>query len=134
MTALIWIGGLALLVVLFWQGLRRERRTLADRFTDRATMGFDDFFRKYYFGKIDRVVLEELLRHVANELSLPAGKLLPSDRFEIELRPARGWEMDSGKGILLAELDKLARSKGAQVDLQRITTLDDYLNAMANVY
>ena len=134
MTALIWIGGLALLSVLFWHGLRRERRTLADRFADRTAMAFDAFFQKYYFGKIDPVVLEELLKHVADELSLPAEKLLPSDRFEIELRPARGWEMDSGKGILLTELDKLARDKGVRVDRQRITTLDDYLNAMAKVY
>lgn len=74
------------------------------------------------------------MRHAANELALPAEKLLPSDRFDVELRPARGWEMDSGKGILLSELGKLARTKGVQVDLQQISTLYDYLNAMARVY
>jgi hypothetical protein len=134
MTALIWIGILGLVAFLFWHGLRRERHTLASRFAERPAMPFDAFFQTYYVGKIDAVTLEELLRHAANELALPAEKLLPSDRFDVELRPARGWEMDSGKGILLSELVKLARTKGVQVDVQQISTLDDYLKAMARVY
>lgn len=134
MMALIAIATVGLVAMLFWLGMRRERRTLANRFADRAALDFDVFFQRYYSGKIDRTKVEELLRHVADELSLPAEKLLPSDKFDVELRPARGWELDSGKGILLVELDKLARLKGSQVDLQAISTLDDYLNAMAKVY
>lgn len=134
MTALIWIGGLGLVALLFWHGLRREHRALATRFADRSAMPFDAFFQTFYAEKIDPVTLEELLRHAANELEIPAEKLLPSDRFDVELRPATGWEMDSGKGILLSELNTLAQTKSVRVDLQQITTLDDYLNAMARVY
>lgn len=134
MTTLIVISTVALVAGFLLLGVRRERRTLADRFAGRVAIDFDTFFQRYYSGKIDRLTVEELLRHVADELSLPAEKLLPSDRFDVELRPVRGWELDSGKGILLVELDKLARAKGSQVDLQTIVTLDDYLNAMAKVY
>lgn len=134
MTALIWIAVVGLVSLLFWLGMRRERSTLADRFADRAAQDFDAFFQRHYAGRLDRAKVEELLQHVAEELSLPAEKLLPSDRFDVELRPVNGWELDSGKGILLVELDKLARAKGSQIDLQSITTLDDYLNAMLKVY
>lgn len=134
MQATIFAAVVVALVALYWHGIRRERRTLMGRFADRPSLNFDAFYRSYYAGKLDREKVEELLNHVAQELSIPPTKLLPSDRFDVELRPARGWEFDSGKGILLVELDSLARKNGKPIDTAKITTLDDYLVAMAEIY
>jgi hypothetical protein len=134
MYALVVMAIATALAVLYWLGTRRARRGLANRFSDRPTLDFNKFYQSYYAGTQNRERIEELLAHVAQELSIPANKLRPSDRFDVELRPPRGWEFDSGKGILLVELDKLARAKGKLIDTKMIVTLDDYLRAMTEVY
>ena len=134
MEMLIFISIAIALAVLYWLGTRRAGRVLADRFAERASLDFSTFYQNYYEGKVERSKVEELLAHVAHELSIPMDKLLPTDRFDVELRPARGWEFDSGKGILMIELDKLARAKSRPLDTRMIATLDDYLKAMAEVY
>ena len=124
----------AFLVGLVWVGMRRERRILSERFSDRQSLDFETYYQRYCPGKLDRIRTEEILRHVAEELSIPMDKLLPSDRFDVELKPLRGWEFDSGKGILMIELQNIAPSKGKSIDIEKIVTLSDYLAAMAEVY
>jgi hypothetical protein len=134
MEALVFTALAAALAVLYWIGARRAHRALADRFANRPTLDFSSFYQIHYAGKLDRETVEQLLAHVAQELSIPANKLRPSDRFDVELKPARGWEFDSGKGILLVELHKLARAKGKSIDTKLVVTLDDYLLAMAEIW
>jgi hypothetical protein len=134
MNALIVTAIAIALAVLYWLGSRGARHRLARRFSNRPALDFNEFYQSHYAGTLNRERIEELLAHVAQELSIPANKLLPSDRFDVELRPVRGWEFDSGKGILMVELDKLARAKGKSIDTKMIVTLDDYLKAMVEVY
>lgn len=78
--------------------------------------------------------MSELVNHVAQELSLPATRLLPTDRFDKELAPAPGWEWDSGTGMLTLELKRLAKEKGVQIDFTEIVTLNDYIRVAARVW
>lgn len=100
----------------------------------RENLSPDEVFNRYYAGSnLNRKLVVELLDHVAAELSLPVEKLRPNDRFAVELAPKKGSEWDSGYGILLYELQRLAKKKGRIVK-KSIATIDDYLMAMSEVY
>jgi hypothetical protein len=133
MEGWILVAVVVAIAAMYWRGIREERRALANRFAERPALDFNAFYQNYYAGKVDRAMTEELLQHVSQELSIPVAKLRPSDRFDAELRPIRGWEFDSGKGILLVEMEKLARAKSKDIDVTSIKTLDDYLLAMAEL-
>jgi hypothetical protein len=107
---------------------------MREELAKRESMLAQDFYAKFYADSgIDSVLIDELVRHIAAELSVDAAKILPSDRFAVELAPARGNAWDSGFGILAIELKRLAKEKGRHLD-QPIETVDDYLRAMADVY
>lgn len=94
----------------------------------------DEFYERYYQSRgYDRVLIIELLRHLELELEIPPGKVLPSDRFSIELASGRGVSWDTGYGILLYELKKLADKKRVAIE-SPVSTVDDYLCEMAKVY
>lgn len=100
----------------------------------RECLSPQDFFNIYYKESgLDKVLVVELLEHVAQELGLPVEKLRPGDRFSVELAPRCGNEWDSGYGILLYELKRLAKKRGRSVQ-GKIDSIDDYLRAMSLVY
>jgi hypothetical protein len=109
-------------------------KMMTARFADRESLDFEEFYANYYKNSLDKRLVKELIEHVAHELSVPACKLRPEDSFEHELKPPSGSEFDSGKSILFLELAHLAKAKGKVIDLDEIKTLDDYLNAMTQVY
>jgi len=101
---------------------------------NRESLSPHEVFDRYYAdSQLNRELVIELLDHVAAELSLPVEKLRPNDRFAIELAPKKGNEWDSGYGILLFELQRLAKKKGKTIE-KPIATIDDYLMAMSEVY
>jgi len=78
----------------------------------RESLSPSQFYEKFYAGSdMDRVLVEELLIHLAQELRFPVDKIRPGDRFSVELAPRRGDEWDSGYGILLYELKSMARRR-----------------------
>lgn len=105
----------------------------------RATLSREDITPEAIHGEfyakdgLERDLVVEILTHVAGELRLPVSKLRPTDRFEVELAPARGDAWDSGMGILLLDLQHMAKRRGVRVE-GAIVTVDDYVRAMAEVY
>lgn len=103
-------------------------------FLDREGLSQDVFYEIYYKSSgLDKVLVSELLEHVAQELGLPIEKLRPTDRFSVELAPSKGNDWDSGYGILLYELNRLAKKRGQKIQ-GKIDSIDDYLRAMSLVY
>jgi len=101
---------------------------------NRESLTPDQVFDRYYAtSHLKRDLVVELLNHVAKELSLPVDKLLPGDRFAIELAEGRGNEWDSGYGILLFELRRLAKKRKKVIEIP-IATVDDYLKEISKVY
>ncbi|WP_188485050.1 hypothetical protein [Stenotrophomonas maltophilia] len=101
---------------------------------ERSVLSPTGFYDQYYAESgLDQETVVELLEHVADELRLPSGKLRPGDRFSKELSPgeAHGW--DSGYGVLIFELQSLAKKRGIGVD-RRVDSLDDYIRIMAGIY
>ena len=101
---------------------------------NRESLSPEQLFDHYYAAShLEQRLIVELLNHLAEELSLPVDKVRPSDRFSVELLPRKGSEWDSGYGILLFELQRLAKKKGKAIK-EPIATIDDYLRAMSEVY
>lgn len=117
--------------ILVWLRSWRQRRSLADKFASRPSMEFEAFYKKFYEGKLDRDKVRTHLNNVSEEYSVPADKLLPSDRFDVELKQPSGHEFDAGSGLLPMQVELLARAKGGMLKAESIVTVDDYITQMA---
>lgn len=105
-----------------------------DTLAGREDLSPEQFFSLYYSDSgIDKKLVEELLEHIAIELSIASAKLRPQDRFAVELAARTGDDWDSGYGILINELSHLARRRGKKIE-NKIATIDDYIKMMALVY
>lgn len=101
---------------------------------EREALSPTGFYDQYYAESgLDQETVMELLEHVADELRLPSGKLRPADRFSKELLPGEAHSWDSGYGVLIFELQSLAKKCGVAVD-RRVDSLDDYIRIMAGIY
>ncbi len=130
-----WIFGLAVCVVaaLLWTFIPYRRRL--QRFTNREDLSFDDiysqFFRKSDLPK-DQVM--ELWNEVAKALSLPPGKLRPTDRFAKELAPVEGWEFDDDIVEVYWAADRRLKKMGLKVDHSNVHTLGDYVEFFCKLH
>lgn len=116
-------------------GMRRARDQIASRFSMHPSIPPAEFYMRYYANSgIAQARIGEIVNHVASELSLPAQKLLPTDRFDNEMSPPKGWNWDAGSGILTVELQRLAKQRGVSIDYTTILTLDDYLRIAAPLW
>ena len=112
---------------LYRYGKRADDQRKA-RFTERDELGFDDFVNLYYKdASLDQVRLRRALEEVSQAVQVPAGKLRPTDRFDVELAPPKGWELDDGTALLrqfIAKKDTAGKKP--------ISTLDEYLRARSS--
>ncbi len=128
----LWIGGLVLgfgVAVLSMSAVSSSRRT-KEALGERPALSEDEIYRNFFGDSgIPKAVVLELWNEVASALSLPAGKLRPSDRFGQELGAylITSEKLDSLASIATAR----AKRRGATVDLSRIDTLCQYVGEMA---
>ncbi|MGZ8289680.1 MAG: hypothetical protein ACXW2U_16500 [Telluria sp.] len=117
--------------ILIWLRSWRQRRSLADRFAPRPSMEFEAFYKQFYDGKLNRDQVRSHLNSVSEEFAVPAEKILPTDRFDVEFKQPSGHEFDAGTGLLPMQVELLARSKGGMLKAASIVTVDDYITQMA---
>jgi hypothetical protein len=93
-------------------------------------MSMDELHAAFYAQSgISKVDLEAAFREVGRLLGVPAGCLRPSDRFDVELAPAKGWEFDDGLGRLTAVAEERLRTRGLDKGLvAQIKSVDDYVH------
>lgn len=125
---------LALLIVigivaawLFRSGRKADSERRA-RLSDREDLSFVEFERRFYDGaELDSNQLRGALGDIASALDIPVGKLRPTDRFDAELAPPKGWEIDDGAALLVRLLEK----RGGKLPSgdAKLQTLDEYLRS-----
>ena len=134
MDTLTFLIVLAVLVAaLVWLRSWRQRLTLADKLSRRPSLEFEEFYKKFYDGKIDRQTVRRLLDEVASEFSVPPEKLLATDRFDVELKQPVGHEFDAGTSMLPMQVEMLSRARGGMLKAESITSVDDYITEMARL-
>lgn len=105
-----------------------------DSVNSRSELNDDEFFKVFYENSgFEKDLVIELLGLVASEIRVPSGKLRPTDRFNVELSPGRWNDFDSGFAMLMHELDAMAKKRGMRIE-QPISTVDEYIRAMASLY
>lgn len=111
MSTIIFLAAVFLVIVAYRHGVVQSKGRLARRFSNRKDMSLNDFYDLFYKSSgIKKELIEEQLNHVAFELPLPATRLLPSDRFDVELAPDKGWNLIQATAFLEASF-KIGQSR-----------------------
>jgi hypothetical protein len=136
MDTLQWVifSGIAILgITLLWFGDRSAKRKRRVRFQDRPEITEDEFFSMYYKESgIAKEIVSDVLRRIANATEISALKIRPSDRFDRELAPVKGWEYGDG----LAEISWFVKDKKKEARVResvQLHTVDDLIRYVARL-
>lgn len=116
---------------LFWTGV--SPRTRRDNFRARVPLTPEEMRAHYYVARAVSVeAIHAALHEIGSCLHVPPGQLRPSDRFDVELAPVKGWDWDDGMPLLMRlarrRLEHCGRSGD---DIAGIATVDDYVRLCA---
>jgi len=129
------VGGVVMVgsVVALLIGQRDEKRKKLLRFQDRPEMSEEEFFSIYYKESgIAKEIVSEVLMEVSNAIAIPAAKIRPSDRFDYELAPVKGWEFGDG----IVEIDWFVRREMKKAGVHKpaqLQTVDDLIRYVARL-
>lgn len=121
------IGGLVVAGgVLIWCLVPRRQRL--KRFESRPDLSLDQIYSDFFAQRnLPKNQVCELWREVAESLRLPPGKLRPTDRFDQELAPPKGWEHDDEILDVQWAAERRLKKTGIKADLSQVKTLADYV-------
>jgi len=101
-------------------------------FMHRPDMSLDEIWRQYYKdANIKQETIKEIFELVSNSTDIPVGKLRPSDRFDKELAPAKGWEFSDGLVEIRWWLEQKVKDTSKLKDISDLKTLDDLIKYKA---
>lgn len=125
--ALMFSAAVVVSMVL-WFGWGCVRKQKLQRFSDRKELDHDVVYNQFFSStNLPKDLVVELWSEVAANLDLPGNKLRPTDRFDNELGPVKGWEFDDEIGVLNWTAARRLKKLGAKADLATIKTLGDYV-------
>lgn len=120
----IVVGLLGALVVGIY--FRTARRAKTERLAGRPEMTLHQIYESFFSeSAIPESRVAELWEELARVLELPAGKLLPADRFQVELAPPKGFEFDDPIRDVKYLISKNCLRRGIQPET--IQTVRDYI-------
>ena len=94
-------------------------------------MSEDEFYSTYYRNSgIEKEIVFEVLKEIANATEIAATKILPTDRFDQQLRPVKGWEFGDG----LAEVSWFLKDKMKKAGISeqaQLHTVDELIRYVA---
>ncbi len=106
-----------------------------NRFENRESKSLDEIFNEYYLdSNVHKSEFDRIWNNVTDILQLDAKKLLPHDKFDVELAPVKGFEI----GDEIEDLEEyfLSECHKKHLDIKRdkkIDTLDDLIRLLANL-
>jgi hypothetical protein len=126
------LGIAAVAVVLVWlQGLS-YKRWRHGRFRKRSELPLDELYDRHFAGTaVSREGFTELWGFAAETLELPAERLRPSDRFKKELKFGL-LRHDPELTSLRSAMNRTSRRANLELDLKKIRTLADYIEAFGS--
>lgn len=114
----------------FWEARRRWKRRA--RFAGRAVLSDAEIFAQFYAqSDLRPEAVAKYWNEVGRLMRVPAGRLRPSDRFDVELAPVAGAEMADEIEELGEFFDDERQRLGLSVNLKQMKTLDELIRAFA---
>ncbi len=99
-----------------------------ERFDDREDWPREKLYLQFFAqSNLPKDLVFELWDEIATTLRLPAGKLRPTDRFDRELAPLKGWEFDDDIVELHWVAERRLKKMGLNQDHANFQTLRDYV-------
>jgi hypothetical protein len=112
--------------VLAWNFI--PHRCRLERFADRDELSLDSIYSQFFTVRnLPKELVLELWNEVAVPLRIPPGKLRPSDSFDKELAPVKGWEFDDDIVEVHWAAERRLKRIGVKVDYSNVHTLGDYV-------
>jgi hypothetical protein len=119
---------LALVTVSVWLWNVIPHKEKLKRLRNREEFTSDEIYSRFFADKnLPKGLVLGVWNEVADSLRLPKGKLRPSDRFDKELAPVKGWEYDDDIVEVIWAAQHQIKESGATFDLSKIQTLGDYV-------
>ena len=116
-------------VVVVVRYFRQARAARDERLEGRAERTLHQIYASHFADSgIPERRFTALWMQVAEILELPAGRLLPSDRFRGELSPPKGFEFNDPINDVLYIVSRECQKAGANPDT--VGTLHDYIMAV----
>src|SRR5690349_16481125 len=105
--------------VLAWNFVPHRQRL--KRFAGRSELSLDQIYGEFLAPRsLPKELACELWKEVAESLRLPPGRLRPTDRFDKELAPPKGWEHDDDVVEVQWAAERRLKRSGTQADLSQI--------------
>jgi hypothetical protein len=121
---------LAFLWSIFFAGREMNREKLK-RLGNRPNMTGEEFYNLHYASiGIPKDIVTALLERLSKALEVPPGVLRPTDRFDVEFAPLRGWGGMDDRLDLYNLLGELERESGMKLD-STVATIDDLIRTVA---
>jgi hypothetical protein len=124
--------GVAMAVVgaIIWERAQKRRFD-----PQREELDFSTIMQRFYTGSdLTRADVERAYTRISEATGVAAGTLRPGDRFDGELKPRAGWELDDPIFIFSDRLARDAASAGVAVKLEDVATVDDAVHLMKRIH
>jgi len=135
MLQLIFLG-IVLAVGAAWIAIggRKADQVRLRRLSSREDLSFDLLYEERYRALgFDPEKVRKALNDVALAIDIPASKLRPTDRFDVELAAERGWGFDDGVAVLVNHAAKKHRRADSTSSGSSVETVDDYIRTIATL-
>ena len=124
----VFCGVLLISIFTMFGVYKKIKKKKADRFEERATLSDEDFFNTFYKDSgISKSVIKEIIKDIATATEIPIGKLRPTDRFDHELAPVKGWEFGDGLIELNWRVMERIEERTKKERIPSLNTVDDYI-------
>jgi hypothetical protein len=126
---LVFLAICAVVLALTAAMVKQKRR----RFADRKEYQPSNLYRTFFCAsQLTEAEVFAVLEQISRATDMQLGKLRPSDRFAVELRPERGWEFDDALGLLPECLQGRFGGDASDYVIERNRTIDDLMRAVSN--
>jgi hypothetical protein len=118
------VGILGVVVVALY--FHKAGKARADRIAGRTEMNLRQIYEANFANtSVSEERFMELWKELSAILEIPAGRLLPSDRFKVELSPTKGFEFNDQINDVMYMIGKNCQRTG--VKPEQIQCVHDYI-------
>lgn len=128
------LGLICIVAMLYFALVQVPRKRRLSRFLERETLTESKIYHSYFSDShLPPNLIEELWNEVADFGEIPRGLLRPTDRFDTELAPLRGWEFGGEISSLNLVAQRRIRNLAPGFDLAQIHTVRDYVEKFGSL-
>jgi hypothetical protein len=133
MTNLAAIFAFLALGAILWAATNRMIGKKQARLDARSALSAEDLHRAYVASNLSSTDLESIFLLIERATDLPRDKLRPTDGFDRELAPAKGWEFDDGLLLLPSAMQRAFGGTVDEYDLGKNPTIADLVATVSRV-